>query len=283
MIQQNQISDTILSINSDDTIQNVPNDTYLKSDSIRVISDSTNSVSQDVFASPVCNSEQKENPDTIVVSSKYDYERSSWFIAVLIIILILVSKIKLSFPKLLSFVFQAFVRNSSVLKLQESRNSSNSIGYFFMNSLALLTTSVFILEYCSYNSIIKNSSFLSLLYIMIGVLLFFLFKIIIVKILGFLFRSYTESSEYVFNLLVVWKSVGMMLIPVVVSVPFINYSAINIFNIIGVITIVFAYVLIILRGLRILFLKHVSLLYMILYLCALEIVPILIIYKLLLA
>jgi hypothetical protein len=273
-MQQNQFSNPILKENTKDTI-------FLVKDSLSVNTDTILKLSNDtLLAEPVITSTHLEdNTNELISPIVKGYEKTPWFIGVLLLVLILFSKIKLSFPKLTPTVFQSLIKTMEVSKLYKSRNARHKTCYFFMNSLSLLVSSIFVFELSVYYGFAQESSFLHLIYIMCGVFSIALIKILLANIVGFIFRSSSEAAEYSFNLLLVWKSVGMMLIPLIIIIPFITYSSVYIFNIIGIGIVIMAYFLVIARALKILFTKHVSFLYLILYLCALEMVPLIAAYK----
>jgi len=274
-MNQDQFSNPILKRNSKDTL--------IKSSAFH-LKDSLVNEQDTSFHEPILTTVEKDDSVSIPISSEEsNYQVSPWFIGVLLAILILISKIKLTFPRLTPIVFNSIYRSSEAMKLQNSRNTRNKVCYSLMNTLSLLVFSVFTFELSVYYKIISKIDFSSFVYIIIFIFSFCLFKIIMVRILGFIFKASREASEYSFNLLLVCKTVGMILIPFILVLPFINYSVVGYINIIGMFIVGFAYVLIIFRGLRIIFLKHISVLYMILYLCALEIMPFLIISKLILS
>lgn len=280
-MDQNQFSNPILVKGKSDTINITyrPNTIDSTSNYISSMQTITDSVSNNMQST----TEHDSKSSNTQVESLSGYQRSSWFVITLVITLILVAKIKLSFPKLTSTVFQSILRYTFVQKLLYSRNSRNTLGYIFMNTLALMSISLFILEYGVYHNLFSEPNLRTLIYIILIIFSFALFKIIIIKTLGYLLKSKTEAREYNFGFLLVSKSIGMVLIPIVICLPYIVLSTVELLNIIGLTLIISAYVLIILRGLKILFIKHVSLLYMILYLCALEIVPAIFIYKIMIA
>lgn len=273
-MQQNEFSNPILQKKTNDNLK-------LVKDSLEARVDSTlNLSSKPCFSEPILmTSQQVENPVIPLTSVETSYEKTPWFIAIIIVILILFSKIKLSFPRVTPLVLLSFVKNSEVNKLFNSRNARHKACYLFMNSLSFLVSSVFVFELAVYYKILQEAYLINLLYIMAIVLALALAKIVLANILGFIFRSSLVVSEYVFNFLLVWKTVAMLLIPVVIAIPFVNFSVVYIFNYIGLFIVSLAYILIILRSIKILFLKHVSFLYLILYLCALEMVPLAIAYK----
>lgn len=293
-MNQDQFSFPILKSDTVDPVLDVKK----QKDSVLITTDSIISRKHDTIVEPVKDSlfvepltdsafvepvialtQEVENPVIPISSLDSNYQKSSWFIGILVIILILISKIKISFPRLTPSVLQSYFRLSETNKLYKSKNKRNTVCYTYMNILSTITLSVFIFELGMYYSFFKGTSPKLLMFITGVLLIFISFKIFLAKILGFIFRSNDSAREYSFNLLLICKTLGIVLIPFVLSIPFVNFSSISYFLTLGVSIVGISYILVILRGIKILFTKHVSFLYMILYLCALEMVPLVIAYK----
>ena len=116
----------------------------------------------------------------------------------------------------------------------------------------------------------------------LGILfLLYLGKIIALKTFGYIFNASKESNEYIHNIFIYNKNLGMFLFPIVTGASFMAQYAVPLLLNTGLFIALVFFIFRIVRGIKILFRKHVSIFYMILYLCALEILPLLMIYKLL--
>lgn len=106
-------------------------------------------------------------------------------------------------------------------------------------------------------------------------------KALIINIFRLIFNDKNLLREYLYEVFLVNKALGLMLFPALLLLTFLNseYSGITLFIILGVIMLFFIYRTI--RGLQIAFSYNVSRLYIILYLCTLEILPLLLIYRVL--
>lgn len=110
----------------------------------------------------------------------------------------------------------------------------------------------------------------------------YLIKIVSTLILSHITLSYEIGKEYIFNLFVFCQTAGIILFPVVVFLQFSKYPA-EWFLYPGLIVCGSIYVLRILRGFVISALEqNIGILYIILYLCALEILPVLVLVRFLL-
>lgn len=97
-------------------------------------------------------------------------------------------------------------------------------------------------------------------------------------ITGKIFMTEEISKEYNHNITVFNQSFGIILFPVTVLISF--TEAPNVFIYIGIVLLSLIYLLRIIRFIKINFNKQINILYMFLYLCTLEIIPILYITKL---
>lgn len=103
----------------------------------------------------------------------------------------------------------------------------------------------------------------------------------LVRLFGWAFNRRHCASEIILNLRTSAIVLGLSISPFVLALFYVQTSAINmllyVISGIGIIILVFRFI----RLIKILYGYRVSILYMILYLCGLEILPILVLYKLL--
>ena len=146
-----------------------------------------------------------------------------------------------------------------------------------------MNISLFAINVMNHYSATSNQEygFKEFLTLLAGVCFLYIGKVIVIRGLGYIFKGDSESKEYLFTIFLYNKNLGLFLFPVIIALPFVQSFAVEWLLFIGGFVVFFFYILRLLRGLKILFRKHVSIFYMILYLCALEIFPLLMIYKLL--
>jgi hypothetical protein len=209
--------------------------------------------------------------------------QADWMVGVGLFVLIMIAIIRFSFNKYLIRLVDSILNYQTSNNLFLEKNLRNIRGSIFLNALFFLNISFFAVLYYNFSSINtgKASSFLTFVYTLAGFLLLYFGKFIVVRIIGYIFDGVKESKEYLHTVFIYNKNLGIFLLPVTLSVPFIADFAIYFLLIIGLIIAIVFYLLRLIRGVKILFRKHVSIFYMILYLCALEILPLLVIYKLL--
>jgi hypothetical protein len=87
--------------------------------------------------------------------------------------------------------------------------------------------------------------------------------------------SYYNSTVFIYN-----RMVGLVLLPIISVVPFINTQFAPWLLYAGIVALIALYFFRIFRGIQIGIKNRLSIFYLILYLCALEILPLLVLYKL---
>ncbi len=185
--------------------------------------------------------------------------------------------------QLLKTINSIFKFKNPFYNLFLEKNINMIKGSAIINILFVVNISLFAINVLNHNSISSTQEygFKEFTLILLGVFLLYIGKVVVIRGLGYIFKGSNESKEYIFTTFLYNKNLGLFLFPVIIALPFVQPFAVEWLMYIGVSMISFFYILRIARGLKILFRKHVSIFYMILYLCALEIFPLLMIYKLL--
>lgn len=211
--------------------------------------------------------------------------QSDWMVGVSLFVVILMAIIRFSFSKYLQRLIDAIVNYQVSNNLFLEKNMRNLRGSIFLNGLFFINASFFAVLYYNFwysDSGIKTS-LLTFLYTLAAFLIIYFGKFVVIRTLAYIFDGVKEGKEYLHNVFIYNKNLGIFLLPITLSVPFIaDFAAYLLLNAGLVIALIF-YLFRLFRGIKILFRKHVSIFYMILYLCALEILPLLVIYKLLIS
>ena len=100
-----------------------------------------------------------------------------------------------------------------------------------------------------------------------------------VRLLAWTFNIRNVKEEVIVNIWTYNILIGLFLSPLVLSLFFVKLFALPLLAKIITICLVMFYLVKLIRWFEILFTYRVSILYMILYLCALEVIPLLILYK----
>lgn len=207
---------------------------------------------------------------------------NDWLVGVILFSLFLLASVKFLFGKYLSKLVESVFNSHTANNLFLEKNINMVKGSAIINLLFVVNISLFAVNILNQNTIssVQEYGFKEFTLIFIAVLSLYIGKVVVVRSLGYVFKGNNESKEYVFTTFLYNKNLGLFLFPVIIALPFVQAHAVRWLMYIGVFMIFFFFVLRIARGLKILFRKHVSIFYMILYLCALEIFPLLMIYKL---
>ena len=112
-----------------------------------------------------------------------------------------------------------------------------------------------------------------------GTLLYFFGKKVIYLTLGLMFETQNETREYLFSYDNFNRSLSLIFLPVVILIQFAPLKTPVFIAILGLIILFLFNIILLRRGAIILLKKQFSLFYLFLYLCTLEILPLLLIYK----
>jgi len=207
---------------------------------------------------------------------------NDWLVGVILFSLFLLASAKFLFGKYLSKLVESIFNSHTANNLFLEKNINMVKGSMIVNLLFVVNISLFavnILNYVSLSSGLDNG-FKEFALIFLAILLLYVGKSIVIRSLGYVFKGKNECKEYLFTVFLYNKNLGLFLFPVIIALPFVRPQAMEWLVNIGLFMVFFFFILRIARGLKILLRKHVSIFYMILYLCALEIFPLLMIYKL---
>ena len=225
------------------------------------------------------------DPDLV---TRTNYEGSllsqDWFLVVLVALVGLTGLIRFRWRRYLSDVFSVVLFPNVANKLQathyKGRRHAPSLwlGFLFFAGF-----SVFLYEVMR----IRGQSLFGMegggLLLGLFVFLFIVFKArgVAYSFVGWVFRVGKPTSEYLFHSSLMARAFGVMLMPLVVLFPFLEPDARVWIPKIGFGMFVFMYVLLIGRGIRLNLRGTLSGYYIILYLCALEILPLSVLYGIL--
>lgn len=206
----------------------------------------------------------------------------SWLPAILISTLFIFSWIKLMYYKYVLQVLGATVNYQVSNRLFRERNvliRNMSLG---LNTIFAINTGLLIFYLFKYLNIepIKANPFVSLSIYSISVLIIYFIKTFFLRVLGFLFMVKEEFAEYIHNINLFNKNTGLLLFPVVILYPYINEHLKPVVLYTGITLFLLMILLRFFRGFQIIIRKGVSVFYLILYLCAIEILPVLLLIKL---
>ena len=239
---------------------------------------------QSFLTTPKANSSEIKIESHNFISNLFRKQNSDisndWIIVVVLSSFIILSWIKFFYKKFISkIIFSSFDYQNSIKLFQEKNSLSFKISFaiylIYLINFGLFLSLLFkYYDYSPFRNGILLFATLCLLLIIIDI-----FKALIYRFLGYLFLCKSQFSEFLFNDFIIFKSFAIFLYPIIVAIPFMPEMFTKYLIYIGLGLFSVFYILHVLRGMKIFVKKHFYLSYMILYLCTLEILPLLIVLK----
>lgn len=204
------------------------------------------------------------------------------FIVMLVVIVILTLVVTV-FRIFIAKIWKAFLNDNLLNQLMREQGTGVTAAYLILYSMFILNTGVFLFLFCKHFGLeLGSSNFISLMLCIGGVMAFFVLKHILLEVVAFVFPVEKEVSAYAFTVMVFNITIGFMLVPVVSLIAYApeDVAKMTIYIALGLIV-----AALIFRGLRGLFIAtrffawHKF--HFFLYLCAVEIAPLLVTIKLL--
>ncbi len=204
-----------------------------------------------------------------------------WFFFVTLLSIGIVGFLKVFYDKQLrANLFAIYNKQESNRIFNDNSALTNRVSIFLLLLFAL-NLSMFLIECSSFYGILLTTSSKLITYFALSIIIILLnvLKIFQLSLLGKILKIQDTINEYIHEIYIHNKAIGISLFPIIIFMPFVIASATKAFVYTGFGLIVVFSLLRIFRGAKIIFTKRLSIFYMILYLCTLEILPILIILK----
>jgi hypothetical protein len=178
-------------------------------------------------------------------------------------------------------IFKAFFTNRFFIQFSRDGGLYAERVSMFLFSSYILAFSLFIFNsYKFYFSIpvFPLLNFLIYLKILIAIIIFYLLKIGLFRFSGYIFKAFNETSDYILNLYLFGQITGICLLPLIIITTYFENNKIILYVGISVILLLSIYCLF--KGFVIALSKSkVSVYYIFLYLCTLEILPLVLLAK----
>ncbi len=204
-----------------------------------------------------------------------------WTFFLVIIGWTIFASLRFGFSKYMVQVFQSIFNYTAASRLFREQGYSSNFGLFRLNLIfyLFLPFSIFLIARDNGMSPVGSSGIEMYLIIFVAANAYFLFKIFLYKILGSVFSRRETTGELVFNMMLYHNVLGLILLPVATlhaMMP--GFGMLSLF--LAPVLIAIFYLMSIIRSIFLALREGVSIFYLILYLCALEILPILLVVKL---
>jgi hypothetical protein len=194
---------------------------------------------------------------------------------------VLIASIKALFNKYLSQLFRAIISYSEAYKLYRDYNVIIDRVYFLLNFNFIITGSLFgfFLLKLLKPAKIFDLNLTVLLLCSVFILCIFFSRYLLNKFIGFILDQKQAFDEFLHSNLLYYKVAGLFLLPVSSFLALIAEKYHFTFILTGIIIIFIIYTISIFRATTIMLKKGILLFYWILYLCTIEILPLLLLYK----
>lgn len=219
-----------------------------------------------------------KNAEPVIHYTQYDYLVSSiLFLSYIMFVWIFISNRK----RLNQIVMGLYAGRYANQLAREEVSLGNRV-VIFLSALFIFTMTLFFYQIAGYYGFLPASSMKNTFFItVVAIFLIYGVKLLVIKMLGFLFETQKEIREYTISVFLFCNAVGLFMLPVVICLAFLKQVNPSVFIYTGFTIITVFFLTRVIRGLIIgLNSTRVSKFYLFLYLCTLEIVPLAIMFKL---
>jgi hypothetical protein len=190
------------------------------------------------------------------------------------------ASLSFGFSKYIVQVFQSVVNFSAASRLYRERGYSSNFGIFRLNVIFYLFLPFAIYLIARDNGMSMGSTGIELfLLVFVAANAYFMIKVLIYKLLGSVFSQRETTGELVFNMMLYHNVLGLVLLTIATIHSLVPGFGIFAMFIVPSLILIF-YLMSIVRSIYFAIRVGISIFYLILYLCALEILPILLVIKL---
>ena len=195
--------------------------------------------------------------------------------------LALLAVIKYRFGKNLTETFRSFFSYRQVLRLYEERRESERQATLLSNILFALVVGIFISVVLPFFGIspLWGSYTWSILFFSLATGLLYILKACVWQILGVVFMVQSFSRLYIYNMFLYNRNIGLFILPLVAVIPYVTAAMMPYVVYSILIIVALSYLFKLWRIFQIILGFNVSVFYFILYLCTLEILPLLLFVK----
>jgi len=231
--------------------------------------------SKSIFSSHLL-STKKISPKPII------YENNNWMTIILILILFLIGVLRVFYQKKFNLFVNAFISKRFSNQISREENGLTQSTSVLLTIIFFLSISFFLYLSGRYYHQFQNgkNEFEQFLMILIGCLGFYFFKLIANKLTGYIFKIYRETDEYIFNHFLVLQIIGILLTAWCILLNYSTFVNKEFIIYVGFGTLFISFCVRMVKSLGIANMSSYSPIYIFLYLCSLEILPLIIIVKL---
>ena len=219
-------------------------------------------------------------PASINLQSRYQ-STQDWFLGIFLLLTLLFIWIRVFYSKFFGTLASSLGSFQISAKLFREKNVLVHRVSIVLDFVYILVISVFLYEFAVHFSLAqaKISPFRLFLVFLNFIIFYTLLRLFVLRLTGYLFMVQPVFSEYIHNTFVINKGLGIALFPVIIMAHYFPNQLIPVVLILGMILYFAAFIFKSIRGYQIIIRKDIFIFYLILYLCTLEILPLLLGYK----
>jgi len=205
----------------------------------------------------------------------------NWLLLIFMTVILLLIWIRIFYNKFFTILSNSLISYQISAKTFQERNVLLKRVSFVLDIIYLIVLAVFVYECFTFRNLapMKMVSYNLFLLLFNIIILYTVTRGLILKLFSTLFKSESIVSEYVHNNFIINKSLGIVLFPVVFAVCYLPESFVSTLLWAGILLLGAGIIFKLFRGYQIIIRKDVLFIYLILYLCTLEILPLLLGYK----
>ena len=224
-----------------------------------------------------------ELPVRSIVPRSLEPRNPDWFTIALFLLLAWFAWTRVVYSKTVGQLFSAFFNINATNQIVRDENilvQRASVMLSLMYYFALALFAFLALDWFSINILWLGNGMFRFLFLLMAIAMAYSLKTVLLKVLGNVFDVERPAASFIFNFTLINNATGVVLIPLVMVSAYLDSSFVTLFFYLsfGVLSISFIYRQI--RAFRIwTSMPGVPFFYFILYICTLEISPLLLLYK----
>ncbi len=212
---------------------------------------------------------------------KRNESSNDFFLGIIIFIILLILWIKIFYRKYFTILLNSLFSYQVSVKLFREKNVLIKRVSFALNFIYVIVLAIFILKILEFYQIkvFNFNTIETLLFLINLIVIISIARIFLLSIIGFLFNNIEVFNEYIHNNYIINKNLGLILFLLLIIQIYMTENITKVLIITGIIFIILSHIIRLYRGFQIIIKKDIFLFYLILYLCTLEILPLLLGYK----
>jgi hypothetical protein len=214
-----------------------------------------------------------------LISIPHHYQRSqfNWTLIIGLLSVMLLMGLKTYYQKFVNQVVNTMVNFQLADKMLREKNIIVRRAFFMMNLNFILMLGLFVMLLENYAQIqFTKHYFYDYLIILAAIILILLLRLLLLYLGGFIFETRQAINEQIHSSYLINKNLGLLLLPLVFTAVYTTQIISNIILVTGLIIISIATLYRLIRVFQIILRNGVLLYYAILYLCTLELLPLVI-------